>query len=307
MAAIVVASANGDVGIGAAAEILRRGGSALDAAEAGVRLVEDNLGDTSVGTGGLPNLLGVVELDASIMDGRTLASGAVAALKGYPNPVSIARHVMTDLPHVLLVGEGAARFAAECGFHSAGLLTDASRETWRSRIDPSLEERLRAGTMAHAGVMDLIARLANDPENVGGTENFLARDQAGNIASAVSTSGWAWKYPGRTGDSPVIGAGNYCDDRYGAAACTGQGERAIRLSVARSVILYLKQGLPVQEAVAEAMRDTLVLENASEGAFHIVAMDAQGNHAAVSNREKTYIYQTDEMETHAELPRQRLR
>src|SRR3712207_4459709 len=122
---IVVASANGRVGIGRAMEVLRAGGSALDAVEAGTRLVEDNPEDHTVGYAGLPNLLGEVELDASIMDGRTLATGAVAALQGYANPISVARRVMTDLPHVLLAGAGAARFAGECGFQPTDLLTEA--------------------------------------------------------------------------------------------------------------------------------------------------------------------------------------
>src|SRR5215212_7442559 len=124
MSMIVVASANGRVGIHRAMAVLRRGGPALDAVEAGTRLVEDNPEDHSVGTGGLPNLLGQVELDASIMDGRTLAAGAVAGLQGYPNPISVARRVMTDLPHVLLVGDGAARFAQEAGFQAVELLTE---------------------------------------------------------------------------------------------------------------------------------------------------------------------------------------
>src|SRR5438067_8401732 len=134
MTLVVVASTNGKVGIEAAMRVLKQGGSALDAVEAGTRLVEDNPEDHSVGTAGLPNLLGEVELDASIMDGRTLAAGAVAAVKGYPNPVSVARRVMTDLPHVLLVGEGAARFAAECSFQTADLLTERSRKLWQDRL-----------------------------------------------------------------------------------------------------------------------------------------------------------------------------
>ena len=113
---IVVASANGRVGIGAAIEILRAGGSALDAVETATRLVEANPEDHTVGYGGYPNLLGEVELDASIMDGRTLSAGAVGGLKGFKHPISVARRVMEDLPHVLLVGEGAARFAREIGW-----------------------------------------------------------------------------------------------------------------------------------------------------------------------------------------------
>jgi beta-aspartyl-peptidase (threonine type) len=299
---IVVASSNGRVGIGAAMAVLRRGGSAMDAVEAGTRLVEDNLDDHSVGSGGLPNLMGEVELDASVMDGRTLASGAVAALKGYPNPVSVARRVMTDLPHVLLVGEGAARFAAECGFQPAELLTDEARRVWRERLDRASTSTY-PGEAAYLSRMRDLVRIASDPEKVAGTVNFLAKDREGNIASAVSTSGWAWKYPGRVGDSPIIGAGNYCDNRYGAAACTGRGEMAIRAATARSVVLYLKQGMSLPDALTEALRDLWPLEDPYYGGMNIVALDAAGNPGAASNVEAGYIYMTDEMESFVEAPR----
>ena len=303
MAMIVVASSNGRVGIGEAMAVLRRGGSALDAVEAGIRLVEDNLEDHSVGSGGLPNLLGEVELDASIMDGRTLATGAVAAIKGYPNPVSIARRVMTDLPHVLLAGEGAARFAAECGFSQAELLTEESRRVWKERLEGNIPANAPPGMTAYYEKMREWVRIASDPEKVSGTVNFLARDREGNIASAVSTSGWAWKYPGRVGDSPIIGAGNYCDNRYGAAACTGRGEMAIRAATARSVILYMKQGMSLPDALSEAMRDLWALEDPYYGGMNIVALDAAGNPAAAANQDATYIYMTDDMDTYVEEPR----
>ena len=132
---LVVGSANGRVGIGAAIDVLRGGGSALDAVEAGTRLVESNPDDTTVGLGGIPNLLGEVELDASIMDGSTLAAGAVAALKGFEHPISLARKVMTELPHVLLAGEGAARFADELGFERMELLTEKAHEIWRAQME----------------------------------------------------------------------------------------------------------------------------------------------------------------------------
>jgi beta-aspartyl-peptidase (threonine type) len=304
MGMIVVASANGRVGIAAAMEVLRRGGSALDAVEAGTRLVEDNVEDNSVGTGGLPNLLGEVELDASIMDGRTLATGAVAALKGYPNPIAVARRVMTDLPHVLLAGEGAARFAAECGFERAELLTEQARRIWQERMEGKFPTFFNQSEIAYINRMREFVQLATDPEKVMGTVNFLARDRAGNIASAVSTSGWAWKYPGRLGDSPIIGAGNYCDNRYGAAACTGRGEMAIRASTARSVVLYMKLGMTLEQALTEAMQDLWPLEDPYYGRMNIVAMDAAGNPAAASNDAgATYIYMTDEMDTYIEAPR----
>ena len=300
---IVVASSNGRVGIAAAMAVLRAGGSALDAVETGTRLVEDNPDDHTVGTGGLPNLLGEVELDASIMDGRTLDSGAVAALQGFPNPISVARRVMTDLPHALLVGEGAARFAAGCGFARAELLTDAARRIWQERMQGIVPPDAGPSEVAYYAAMREWARLAADPERVGGTVNFLGRDHAGNIASAVSTSGWAWKFPGRVGDSPIIGAGNYCDNRYGAACCTGRGEMAIRAATARSVVLYLKSGMSLEEALGEAMRDLWPLEDPYYGSMSILALDAQGNPAAAANREASYVYMTDEMDTFIEAPR----
>jgi L-asparaginase / beta-aspartyl-peptidase len=303
MTMIVVASANGRVGIDEAMRILRDGGSALDAVEAGTRLVEDNLEDHTVGRAGLPNLIGEVELDASIMDGRTLASGAVAAVKGYPNPIAIARRVMTDLPHVLLAGEGAARFAAECGFEPADLLTEETLQTWRERLEGKVPPFYGPGDIAYLDRMRELVALTSDPEKVAGTVNFIARDRDGNIASAVSTSGWAWKYPGRVGDSPIIGAGNYCDNRYGAAACTGRGEMAIRAATARSVVLYLKAGMSLDDALAEAMRDLWVLEDPYYGGMNIIALDAVGRPAAAANRPATYIYMTDEMDAYVEAPR----
>ena len=303
---IVVASSNGRVGIGEAMRVLKQGGSALDAVEAGVRLVEDNTDDHSVGTGGLPNLLGEVELDASIMNGRTLAAGAVGSVRYYPNPVSIARRVMDELPHCFLVGAGAERYAAEAGFTRAELLTPEVARRYEDWLAGALPDE---GVLAHRRHMEKVRDLARvakqvaDPARMGGTVNFLAMDRDGDIASAVSTSGWAWKYPGRLGDSPVIGAGNYCDNRYGAAACTGRGEMAIRAATARSVVLYMKMGMALAAALAEAMRDLWALDDAYYGNMHIVGLDRDGNPGAASNYASTFIYQRDEMERYAEEPR----
>jgi L-asparaginase / beta-aspartyl-peptidase len=301
---ILIASSNGMIGIGAGWEILRAGGTALDAVEAATRLVEDNPEDHSVGYGGYPNLLGEVELDASIMDGTTLRSGAVGALKGYRYPISVARRVMEELPHVFLVGEGAARFAAELGMPHEHLLTPEAEQTWRA----GLEGR---GMIEWHGVSEQVAKLlargaavTKDPEHVTGTVNFIAQDAQGRIASAVSTSGWAWKYPGRLGDSPLIGAGNYADDRYGAAACTGWGEAAIRLGTARSVVLYLKQGFSLEDACREAFRDLAPIMRGTPNTMSLVALDRHGNHTAFATaEERTYVYQADGMAEAAELPR----
>jgi beta-aspartyl-peptidase (threonine type) len=285
---------------------LESGGSALDAVEAATRLVEDNPDDHTVGYGGYPNLLGQVELDASIMDGATLRAGAVGALRGFRHPISVARRVMEDLPHVMLAGDGAARFAASLGMAREELLTDEAARVWREGIEGRLPEQFRDAQGAI--VSEMIARathLATDPERVAGTVNFIAQDRAGHIASAVSTSGWAWKHPGRLGDSPIIGAGNYADDRYGAAACTGWGELAIRAGTARSVVLYLKQGHSLADACREAFRDLAVLGIPSEQCLmSMVALDRAGGHCAVTTGAgRTYVYRAAGMPEHAVLPR----
>lgn len=303
---LLIASSNGAVGMDAAWAILAAGGSALDAVEAATHPVEDNPDDHTVGYGGYPNLLGEVELDASIMDGTTLRAGAVAALRGYRHPITVARRVMEELPHVLLAGEGAARFAAEIGMTAENLLSPEAERVWREGVAGTLPEAYRDG---HGGIVgDVLrraARLATDPEKAAGTVNFIAQDSQGRIASAVSTSGWAWKYPGRVGDTPIIGAGNYADDRYGAAACTGWGELAIRAATARSLVLYLKQGMDLETACCAAFADLDDLGVPPERVLmNMVAMDAHGNLCAVSSAPgRTYVYRRDGMEAYAEAER----
>jgi len=300
---IIVASSNGRVGISAAMEVLRNGGSAIDAVEAGIRLVESNPQDNTVGLGGIPNLLGEVELDASIMDGRTLAAGAVAALQGYENPISIARKVMEELPHVLLVGSGAERFAAEMGFERRELLTEKTKEVWEERLHKVIPETVLANLKEEPGLRQWVKRVM-ESWRAGGTVNFLAQDADGDICAGVSTSGQGWKYPGRVGDSPLIGAGNYADNRYGAAACTGLGEMAILAGTARSVVIYMKMGLSLEEAGRQAMEDLHALAAPYLGGMNIVALDKDGHHAAFSNQEeRTYICMTGEMVEPEELPR----
>jgi len=300
---LVIASQNGRVGIEAAMRVLRDGGLAMDAVEAGIRLVEASSDDHSVGYGGYPNLLGEVELDAAIMDGSDLTSGAVGALKGYPYPISVARKVLEKLPHVFLVGEGAARFAAEMGFEACELLTETARETWEKR----LREDVSLDVLAHLAEQPDLWRyveIATDPERARGTTNFIAQDARGNLAVGVSTSGWAWKYPGRIGDSPIVGAGLYADNRYGAAACTGTGEMAIRAATAHSVVFYMKMELSVVEAGQRAMADLNDLGGRYLSGMNFIAVDREGNHAGFSSREDArYVYFTDTMDTPAEAPR----
>lgn len=301
---IVVASSNGIVGITEAMRILKAGGSAVAAVEAGIRLVEANPDDHSVGYSGYPNILGQVELDASIMDGQTLMAGAVAAMQGFKHPISVARRVMDKLPHVFLVGAGAERFAAEMGFEREELLTEEARRVWQKGLERSgVPAEALAGLVERSDLWRLV-ELATDPERTRGTVNFLAQDGQGNICGGVSTSGWAWKYPGRLGDSPVIGAGLYADNRYGAAACTGMGEMAIRASTAHSVVFYMKMGLSLKEAGWRAMEDLNDLGGYYLSRMNFIALDAEGQPAGFSTEAGlTYIYMTGEMEQPVEVER----
>ncbi|HRJ45469.1 MAG: isoaspartyl peptidase/L-asparaginase [Caldilineaceae bacterium] len=291
---VIIASENGRAGAIAGMELLHRGGSAMDAAELAARVTEDDPEEHSVGFSGLPNLLGQVELDASLMNGRTLESGAVAGVQDYGNVISLARKVMEELPHVLLMGRGAERFAGEMGQKPADQRSFASLERWRKRFEETgvelTGEELRHLVTRLTVPMHLRDRVPH------GTVNFLVRDSHGDLASAVSTSGLGWKYPGRVGDSPIIGAGNYCDNRYGAVACTGSGELAIRVSTARSLILYMKMGMDLAAAGQECLAEIEQLSPRPGQYMNIVAMTPDGQHAGFSTTAgKRYLYYTGEM------------
>jgi L-asparaginase / beta-aspartyl-peptidase len=277
---ILVTNNEGTVGAPTTARLLAEGRPALDAIEAGIRLVEANPNVRTVGRGGWPNLLGEVELDACLMDGTTLRTGAVGALKGFLHPVSVAREIMRRLPHELLVGEGAARFAREIGAEPAENLTEDSRRAWQAWFDNEVPEALRS-RWSDAPLAEL-CRHAIDPEVGRDTTVFLAHDRGSNICSGTSTSGWGWKYPGRLGDSPIIGAGSYADARYGAAACTGAGEMTIRCCSARSIVLYMKAGASVADAVGEAVEDMRPLKGGLIGRVTIHAIDTRDNHKVVA-------------------------
>jgi beta-aspartyl-peptidase (threonine type) len=247
--------------------------------------------------------VGDVEVDASIMDGVTLQAGAVGAVRNCEHVISLARKVMEELPHVLLVGAGAERFAKEMGFPERDLLTTEAKATWAEIFEKKVPSVYR-DRLAYLDGIRRYTKLAADPERPNETVNFIARDAMGNLATGVSTSGWSWKYPGRLGDSPVVGAGNYADNRYGAAACTGRGEMAMRLCTAHSVVMYLKMGMDLMVAGREAIADLSYLVDPYFGRVSLIAMDAQGNHAGFSNGpDVTYVYMTDEMQTYAEVPR----
>ncbi|UHQ22546.1 N(4)-(beta-N-acetylglucosaminyl)-L-asparaginase [Lysobacter sp. 5GHs7-4] len=234
-----------DFGVGANAAAwptLARGGTALDAVEAGARWAEADLCNPTVGRCGNPDRDGVLTLDASIMagDGRC---GAVAALQDILHPVSVARAVMEKTPHVMLVGEGAQQFAVAQGFPKQPLLTDEARKAWRewlktSEYKPQInaERRQRPGDASNHDTLGILAIGAD-----------------GKLAGACTTSGMAWKLHGRVGDSPIVGAGLYVDNDAGAATASGVGEEMVRNAASFLVVELMRQGRSPAEACREAI------------------------------------------------------
>ncbi len=277
---ILVTNNEGYPGADTTASMLARGISVLDAIEAGVRLVEQDERVRTVGRGGWANILGEVELDSAVMDGTTLRTGAVGALKGFLHPVTVARAVMDRLPHELLVGDGAARVAREIGAEPADNLLPHARQAWQDWFDANVRgaDREAWPDVELSGYVNREVM----PDGPAGTTVFIARGEDGAIASGTSTSGWQWKYPGRLGDTPIIGAGSYADTRYGACACTGAGEMAIRCLTSRSVVLYMKMGMSVQDAVDAAVEDMRALRGGLIGRITIHAIDAQDRFRVVA-------------------------
>lgn len=289
--ATIVASANGAGALPEAMRILRRGGSALDAVEAAARIVEADPRDVSVGRGGWPNILGQVEVDASIMDGRTRRAGAVGAVRGYLYPISIARAVMERSPHVMLVGQGAMRFATEIGAERGELLTASTRRLWVDFLKQVGETP--ASIRRRRAIAPVVLRTVGLERK--GTVNFIALDSRGHMASAVTTSGWGYKYPGRVGDSPVIGAGNYCDERYGGAACTGFGELAMRALTAKGAVDQLAAGRDPSRVARAAIREVNGF-GSGPPPMNVVILARDGRHASATNRAgRTYAVMSAEM------------
>lgn len=288
---VIIGSERSEIGLPAGMAILRDGGSALDAVEAALRRCEDNLADHYVGTGGLPNAQGVVELDASVMIGSSRAFGAVAAVRGYPNPISIARAVLERLPqHALLVGAGAELFAAECGFEQAELLTPESRAEWQAVLhgaEESVEGENTAATDGDRAYREsaraLVQRLTPH-EGLWGTINVIALDASGELVAGVSTSGYPFKHPGRVGDSAVPGAGNYCDLRFGAAACTGRGELSMRATGARHIVDRLAAGDDPEAACAAMLAEAAGLPDPFRAELRALALTPDGRHGGAAGQ-----------------------
>ena len=250
---------------------LQAGKSALDAVEAGANVTEDDPSVNSVGNGGLPNAEGEVELDAAIMDGRTHSAGAVGGLTRTNRPISVARRVMERTPHVLLVGSRAQEFARREGFPDADLLSETARAQWEA-----WKRERSAPDVAHFD--PAIDPLPPDdvlltPENHD-TIGLCALDAEGNLAVGCTTSGMAWKLPGRVGDSPIIGSGLYVDNAVGAAAATGHGDEMMKACVSYRVVMLMERGLSPEEACIETLRYLLQKRPADQHAYYGAALIA---------------------------------
>jgi len=246
----------GQKAIEAGWELLRNGGTAVDAAEKAANIIEADPEDTSVGYGGLPNERGVVQLDASFMDGKTYSAGAVASLENIKRPASVAKLVMQHTDHVLLVGTGALEFAKAWGFPEENLLTEKARKIWlhwKEEMSPTDDwgapEHLQNIMKKESYWKDF-----PDIEHHYGTTNVLAIDINGDIAGCTTTSGLSFKLNGRVGDSPIIGAGLYVDNEVGAAGATGRGEDVIKSCASYYIVLRMKEGRTPQQACEDALQ-----------------------------------------------------
>ena len=274
MPAIILANDEGSFGIKSALKALREDRPSMDVVEEGIRAVEADPNSHTVGRGVRPNMVGQVECDASIMNGTTLHSGSVGGLCDYLHAISVARQVMEQTPHVFLAGEGAMRFAGEIGAEKAKMLTTESADKHGKWLETNIPDPLRK-VWPKTRLLDHVPLLAGrfDPK---GTTVFLVRNAGGEIAGGASTSGWPNKYPGRLGDSPIIGAGLYADNRHGACGCTHTGEMTIRAGTARMVVAYMARGASVQEACHEAFEDLRSLKGGEIGPVVIHAISSSG-------------------------------
>jgi N4-(beta-N-acetylglucosaminyl)-L-asparaginase len=294
---LIISSANGLHALDKGMDILKRGGDTLEAVVSTVTIVEDDPNDDSVGYGGLPNEEGEVELDASVMHGPTRRAGSVASVRRIKNVSRLAKTVMEKTNHVMIVGDGARRFAVAEGFEEMNLLTEHSRKiwlawkasssmNWRPGIDsPEWKEHVAAifdGDEKQIAYAEKV--IANPPT---GTIPCMAVDANGDISATTTTSGLSWKIPGRVGDSPIIGAGCFVDNEVGAAGSTGKGEENIKISGGHTIVEMMRQGKSPTEACYEAMnRVARNYKNDKKklGTFHLYfyAINKDGAHGAVS-------------------------
>jgi N4-(beta-N-acetylglucosaminyl)-L-asparaginase len=282
----VISSANGLEATRRAYELLVEGVDTLDAAVAGVNIVEDDPNEMTVGLGGLPNENGVVELDAAVMHGPTHRGGAVAALRNIRNPSKVARLVMRETDHLLLVGEGALEFARAYGFPEENLLTERSRKIWlywkqtRSTEDDWLPP-------PDSELDPEVARFFERPT---GTIHCAAMNAAGEISCVTSTSGLFFKIPGRVGDSPIIGAGLYVDNEIGSCGSTGRGEANLANSCSYAAVELMRVGISPRDAGLEVMRRVVthteprLKDKAGRPSFNLkfYLLSKDGSHAGIA-------------------------
>jgi isoaspartyl peptidase/L-asparaginase-like protein (Ntn-hydrolase superfamily) len=249
----------------AAWEVLSKSGAALDAVERGVRVQEADPEDQSVGYGGRPDRDGHVTLDACIMD-HEFNCGSVAFVQGIKHPITLARAVMEQTPHVMLAGKGAEDFAASIGMPKENLLTEKSKEDWENwKVESNYKP---------------VANIENHD-----TIGMIALDANGNLSGACTTSGMAYKMHGRIGDSPIIGAALYVDNEIGAATATGHGEEVIRVTGCHLVVELMRQGLSPQKACEEAVRRIMHKieirkKNPKDLQVGFIALNKQGEYGA---------------------------
>ena len=279
---MLLANAEAWPGFDTTVELLKQGGAGIDAMVSGIAKVEREAKVRSVGYGGWPNMLGEMEFDAGVMDGTTRDVGAVGAVPATLPVSALAHEVMKHLPHVMLTGAGARRFATERGFTVDEVLHPDSKRVWWER----LEKEMSPAQLAAFPDIPLapLSNTITDPERVRDTTVFLGRDDSDNIGVVTSTSGWAWKYPGRLGDSPIPGAGFYADSRYGAAACTHTGEMTMRCGTSRSIVLAMRLGYTLADAIKLAAEELSELKTGFLAGVVIHAIDANGNHQVANYR-----------------------
>src|SRR5947208_2522165 len=255
--------------------IVRQNADTLDAIIAGVNIQELDPTDQSVGLGGLPNEEGVVQLDASCIHGPTKRAGSVGSLEGIATPAAVAQAVMEYTDHIMLVVAGAKKFALEMGFKEQDLLTEQSRadwmrwkaklnpsDNWLDPIDGAPRRRITPSSTGRPADDDALLHVYHDSRGVPytyGTINMNAVNASGDIASVTTTSGLSWKIPGRVGDSPIIGAGQYCDNEVGAAGSTGRGEANIKVCGAFLAVEFMRQGMTPEAALMKVMERVIAM------------------------------------------------
>lgn len=265
-------------GVSQGSELLKDGRSASDAVVAAVREVEDNPDYISVGYGGLPNEAGQVEMDAAFMCGKTLSMGAVAGIRDYASPVSIARKLSENRYNIFLVGTGAEKYAHLNGFERRNMLTEKARKSWKTRVKEIHEKNL-------------------SPYDGHDTVCIIARDMNRNMAVGTSTSGLFMKKEGRVGDSPIPGSGFYADDEAGAAAATGLGEDIMKGYLSYEVVQRMRGGLSPMMAAQEAVDDftrKLIRLRGKAGAISVIAMNNDGEWGIGTNCEFSFVASTDD-------------